>query len=192
MLSRDRLPFADRDCDDIDGWDQYIKGLTRCRGLHYIPFMSTRPPLLAAIAAALRTARKSHGLSIAALAAQGGVSPRLVSEFEHGRRPHVSLETALRLLQLVNVPVSIAGPQLGGGDEEARAARAALRRRTWVVEKSTLREQKAPHAPTSAAARLTAVAQASHLGVGLQTAPRQAMRREAAEHGVVKRVAKAR
>jgi transcriptional regulator with XRE-family HTH domain len=38
----------------------------------------------------LRQRRRALGMSIAALAAQVGVSPRLISEFELGKRPQVS------------------------------------------------------------------------------------------------------
>jgi transcriptional regulator with XRE-family HTH domain len=64
------------------------------------------PPLLT-IASALREARRSRRMSIAELAASAGVSPRLISEFEQGKRPNVSLETALRLLTLVGVSLHL-------------------------------------------------------------------------------------
>jgi transcriptional regulator with XRE-family HTH domain len=94
--------------------------------------MSLQPSLPTALATALRTARTTRGLSISALAAQGGVSPRLVSEFERGKRPHISLDTALRLLHLVRVPLSIAASPTEVSEEVARAERAARRRDTWV------------------------------------------------------------
>ena len=126
------------------------------------------------LAAALRSARQAAGLSVAELAAQGGVSPRLVSEFERGMRPHVSLDTALRLLQLVGVPLHVAAPVGERTDDEARSQRAELRRRTWVGQKSTMAEQAAPAAPTEYADRLGAVAHASLLAAGLEQAYREA------------------
>jgi len=59
----------------------------------------------ATMAAALRQARRARKISIADLAAQAGVSPRLISDFELGKRPHVSLATAMRLLELVGLRV---------------------------------------------------------------------------------------
>ena len=131
--------------------------------------MSTTGALIYELAIALRNARKGRGLSIAALAAQGGVSPRLVSEFERGRRSQVSLDTALRLLQLVSVPLSIGGLSAPAAEYE-RAARAARRRSTWVGEKTTLTGHSVPASPASHAARLMAVAQASRLAVNLRNA----------------------
>lgn len=151
--------------------------------------MSTNPSLVTDVAIALRAARKARGLSIVALAELGRVSPRLVSEFELGRRSQVSLETALRLLQLVDVPLTLAGSASAAGEDDARAKRAARRRSTWVGEKTTLTGQAAPPAPASHAARLVAVAQASRLAVNLETAHRKQMTREAAERPVTSRPA---
>ncbi|WP_345785840.1 helix-turn-helix domain-containing protein [Gemmatimonas sp.] len=64
----------------------------------------TRPD---ALATELRNARRPRGLSIATLAVEAGVSPRLISEFEQGKRSNVSLETALRLLSLVGVSLRL-------------------------------------------------------------------------------------
>ena len=149
--------------------------------------MSTETSLVTDLATALRAARKARGLTIAALAEQGGVSPRLVSEFELGRRTHVSLETALRLLQLVGVAVTVAESASTASEDTACAERAARRRSTWVGEKTTLGAQAGPPAPASHAARLTGVAQASRLAVDLQDAHRKQMTREAVEQPVTKR-----
>ena len=133
--------------------------------------MSSPPSLASRVATALRTARQGRGLSIAQLASRGGVSPRLVSEFERGKRPHVSLDTALRLLQLVRIPLEVAAPSSEVDNAEARAER---RRNTWVGQKTTLNAMAEPPAPASYAVRLSAVAQASRLAVGLQHAHRAA------------------
>jgi transcriptional regulator with XRE-family HTH domain len=42
----------------------------------------------------MTTARRNRRMPLAELAASAGVSPRLVSEFEQGKRPNVSLATA--------------------------------------------------------------------------------------------------
>jgi len=125
------------------------------------------------LAAALRDARQARRVSIAALAAQSGVSPRLISEFEQGKRPNVSLETALRLLQLMEVTVTPSGAPLPTDEDRGRSERAARRRRTWVGERSTLAAHDAPTPPAGAAARLAAVASASRLSMALQHAPAQ-------------------
>jgi transcriptional regulator with XRE-family HTH domain len=130
--------------------------------------LSLRPT----VASALRKARRGRGMSIAELAATAGVSPRLVSEFEQGTRPNVSLATALRLLSLVGVSIRLHDAVAVDDPEEARAERAAQRRRQWTGSLSTLQSQIDPSAPSSAAARLGAVANASVLAAGLQHASR--------------------
>lgn len=122
------------------------------------------------LASALREARRARKVSIAALAAQSGVSPRLISEFEQGKRPHVSLVTALRLLQLMDVTVSVSGAPVPTDEDRARLERAEHRRRTWTGEQSTLSAHHEPKAPGGAAARLAAVAGASRLAVALRQA----------------------
>lgn len=119
------------------------------------------------LADALRAGRHAEGLSIAELAEQAGVSPRLVSEFENGKRPNVSLETALRLLALVHIPLAISPAPTA-----AAALRVAARRRTWTAWKGTRADQDAPAAPSKPADRLAAVARASRLAVGLRKAAR--------------------
>ena len=85
-----------------------------------------RPPI--SLASALRRARRARRKSIADLAAEAGVSPRLVSEFEQGKRSNVSLETALRLLSLVGVSIRLHNAAALDVSEQARAERAAQRR----------------------------------------------------------------
>ena len=150
----------------------------------YIPFMYARRPLTERLADALRAGRHSAGFTVAELADRGGVSPRLVSEFERGIRPHVSLDTAVRLLQLVGVSLDIAEATSALSEEQARAERAEHRRRTWVGEKSTLAAQSAPPAPTAPADRLIAIAQASRLTLDLQRAHREARRVSSAKKPV--------
>ena len=129
----------------------------------------TRPD---ALATELRNARRQRGLSIATLAASAGVSPRLISEFEQGKRPNVSLETALRLLTLVGVALHLHDAAAAEDPDQARVARAARRRSQWTGSLTTLQSQVDPPAPSSAAARLRAVANASALATALQRAAR--------------------
>lgn len=124
------------------------------------------------IAKALRKARIAKGYSIGTLAELGGVSPRLVSEMERGLRPHVSLDTALRLLQLVDAKLAIGPHALIDDEERARRARAEHRRRTWRVVKTTLDQQGDPELPETPADRLLAVAEVSRLAYGIQRAYR--------------------
>ena len=121
---------------------------------------------------ALRTARRRRGLSIAALALEAGVSPRLISEFEQGKRPNVSLETVLSLLSLVGVSFRLQEAKAPAA-AQARAARAARRLRHWTGSLSTLRSQVDPSAPASAAGRLGAVFTASRLATGLARSTRR-------------------
>lgn len=118
-------------------------------------------------------------MTVVALAKAVGVSPRLVSEVERGKRPHVSLETAFRLLQQVGAPLNFATGPTAVDEDIARAERAAHRRRTWKGTISTLSEQKPPEPPSDAATRLHAVASASQLVVGLQAAFQQQHRSKA-------------
>jgi transcriptional regulator with XRE-family HTH domain len=129
----------------------------------------TRPD---ALATELRNARRQRGLSIATLAVDASVSPRLISEFEQGKRPNVSLETALRLLTLVGVSLRLHDAAEPTDSATARAERAARRRNSWTGTRSTLDAQVDPSAAPSSAARLGAVANASALATGLQHAAR--------------------
>ncbi|MBL0939263.1 MAG: helix-turn-helix transcriptional regulator [Gemmatimonadaceae bacterium] len=126
---------------------------------------------VSAIAAALRAGRIARGLTIQALAERAEVSPRLVSEFERGVRPHVSLETALRLLALAQVPLTLTASAASD-----RASRAAERRRTWTGWQGTLADQGASSAPSTHGDGLVAVAAASRLAVGLKNAVRRSAR----------------
>jgi transcriptional regulator with XRE-family HTH domain len=99
-----------------------------------------------------------------------GVSPRLISEVERGRRAHVSYETAMRLLELVGVRVTFDAQRANASD--AARLRAEQRRQRWTGEQSTLVQQAPPPAPSSAVARLCAVARASHLADELRRAHR--------------------
>jgi transcriptional regulator with XRE-family HTH domain len=86
----------------------------------------------------LKNARRQLKLSRDELASRGGVSTRLVAELERGQRPNVSLESALRLLNVVGVSIIARSP----GDvtteirnspaRSDRAARAARRRQSWT------------------------------------------------------------
>ena len=125
-----------------------------------------------AIATSLRNARRKRGLSIAALAVDSNVSPRLISEFERGKRPNVSLETALRLLSHVGVSIELHTAGASDDAEQARKERAAQRRSQWTGTLSTLQSQGDQSASPSATARLSAVANASMLAFALQGAAR--------------------
>lgn len=123
--------------------------------------------LSAQIADLLKSARKALGLTQKELAARAGVSHRLWAEVERGERPHVSLETALRLLAEVGVTVRLTDPlgtshELNASTTAARAARAAVRRATWQGRQIRLSQegQEVDDGPTSApgADRLAAVA----------------------------------
>ena len=130
--------------------------------------MTVTLPAVGPLAQTLRAARKGRHLSIVQLAAMAEVSPRLISELERGMRAHVSFETAMRLLRLVDVSVTFE-PRPALADEAARI-RADQRRKLWTGEKSTLSKQASPSPSSDAAERLTAVARASGLAAGLQTA----------------------
>ena len=116
-----------------------------------------------AIGSALRQARTTHGISRAELAAQAGVSVRLVAEFERGQRPNVSLETALTLLQLVGLRLPFGDDASRTDVADARALRAARRRATWRGEKHRMGNAPPPPIPESAVERLAAVTSASRL-----------------------------
>lgn len=134
--------------------------------------MATDHDLVNRLATLLRTHRQDRGVTVVSLAAQVGVSPRLISEFERGKRPHVSLDTAMRLLHSVGAPVLSSAPAIGD-ETAARAARAARRRQTWRGAYSTLSEQSPPAPAPQFAERLLAVAVASQLAGGLRAAYQQ-------------------
>ena len=120
--------------------------------------MSRPLPRPDALATELRNARRQRGLSIATLAVDASVSPRLISEFEQGKRPNVSLETALRLLTMVGVSLHLHDAAEPTDSAPARAERAAQRRNSWTGTLSALHAQAAPEAPARTARAATAVA----------------------------------
>ncbi len=117
----------------------------------------------------LRTARKELKLSRDELARRGGVSTRLVAELERGQRPNVSLESALKLLNVVGVSVIARAPS--GATAEIRnasaaglerAVRAARRRQTWTGGHIHLHDEgDDPQPGRSKAKRIAAVSQVS-------------------------------
>jgi transcriptional regulator with XRE-family HTH domain len=89
--------------------------------------------------ALLRSARTHRRLSRAELAERGGVSVRLVAELEQGKRPNVSLESALKLLRAAGVSVVARAPDGGvveirdpSAAAREREERSAQRRKTWT------------------------------------------------------------
>lgn len=131
------------------------------------------------IGSTLRDARRGLAISQAELATRAGVTTRLVSEFERGVRPNVSLETALRILNEVGVVV-----QLGAPDgrsvrlvdptraDAARDARAQARRMHWTGQQIRLTDEgKAPDAPTAKTLRLAAVQRVSVQAHAIARAP---------------------
>jgi transcriptional regulator with XRE-family HTH domain len=125
--------------------------------------------LSARIGVLLKDARRHLGLSRADLARRGGVSVRLVAELERGQRPNVSLESALKLLNVVGVSVTVKAPhgaaaEIRGESADAleRAGRAARRRQTWTGRRVLLHEEgDDPQPGRSKANRLASVAQVS-------------------------------
>jgi transcriptional regulator with XRE-family HTH domain len=125
--------------------------------------------LSARIGVLLKGARRYLNLSRADLAERGGVSVRLVAEFERGQRPNVSLESALKLLNVVGVTVIATAPdgaaaEIRGEAAEtlARAARAAQRRQTWTGRRIHLHDEgNDPRPERSKANRLASVARVS-------------------------------
>ncbi len=55
----------------------------------------------------LRECRKTFGLTQREAAQLSGVSPRLWSECENGKRTQVGFETALRMLQTVGADITV-------------------------------------------------------------------------------------
>jgi transcriptional regulator with XRE-family HTH domain len=142
------------------------------------------------IGSLLKAARRRLALSREELARRGGVSTRLVAELERGQRPNVSLETALKLLDVVGVSVLATAPdgaaveiRSESGETLERAARAARRRQTWTGRHVLLHdESEDPLSLGSKTKRLASVAQVS----------RQAYAIAAARHGQPGRRAKGR
>jgi transcriptional regulator with XRE-family HTH domain len=117
----------------------------------------------------LKNARKHLSLSREELAARAGVSPRLVAELERSQRPNVSLETALKLLNIAGVSVVARAPdgavsEIRGASASRlqREARAVRRRELWTGRRVPLHEAGDDPLPVrSAAKRLAAVAEIS-------------------------------
>jgi len=125
--------------------------------------------LSARIGMLLKDARRHLNLSRADLAHRGGVSVRLVAELERGQRPNVSLESALKLLNVVGVSVIAQAPHGAAAEIRgesaaalARAERAAVRRQTWTGRQVHLHDEgNDPRPVRSKAKRLASVAQVS-------------------------------
>lgn len=117
----------------------------------------------------LKSARKQLSLSREELASRAQVSPRLVAELERSQRPNVSLESALKLLNVVGVSLVVKAPnglvaEIRGASalELERAARASRRRETWKGRHVYMHAAgNDPRPPESKARRLVAVAQVS-------------------------------
>ena len=128
----------------------------------------------------LRHARKDLKLSRAELASRGGVSTRLVAELERGQRPNVSLESALKLLNVLGVSVVARAPS--GATAEIRnastrglerAARAERRRQTWTGRHVHLHDEGDDPPPgRSIAKRVAAVSQVSRQAYSIASASR--------------------
>lgn len=125
------------------------------------------------VAEVLRAARRQLGLSQAEVARRSGVSVRLAREVERGERPHVSLETALRLMEALGIGVRLDNPdgatvviRTEASEAVARAARAAHRRTAWTGGVAALTTAPDAPAPGRGAARrvrgLTAVSAQAH------------------------------
>ena len=126
----------------------------------------------------LLLSRKQLGLSREELARRAQVSTRLVAELERGERPNVSLESTLKLLNLVGVSIVAKAPdgtiaQIRNGKSISleRETRAALRRRTWTGAHVQLHNAgEPPSGGRSRGARLSAVSQLSKQAFALSAA----------------------
>ena len=122
----------------------------------------------ARIGGLLKQARQQLALSRDELARRGRVSMRLIAELERGERPNVSLETTLHLLSVVGVTVVVQTPngetaemRSPAADATARAARAAVRRKTWKGRHVHLHdEENEPPPPRSGRGRKPATGRA--------------------------------
>jgi transcriptional regulator with XRE-family HTH domain len=131
----------------------------------------------------LRGARKHRALTRAALAERGGVSVRLVAEFEQGKRPNVSFESALKLLSAAGVSVVARAPhgevleirdRSAVAAAEARADRAAQRRNTWTGRTVRLHTSgDEPRPARSKSKRFAAVAEVSRQAYAVGAAGRR-------------------
>ena len=113
----------------------------------------------------LKSARRQQSISRADLAARGGVSMRLVAELEQGKRPNVSFETALTLLNAAGVSIVARSPygevvEIRNRSTAAleRAERAKVRRATWTGRRVSLHSSDdEPRPERSKPKRLSAV-----------------------------------
>lgn len=126
----------------------------------------------------LKSARKQLNISRTELAHRGGVSQRLVAELERGQRPNVSLESALRLLKLVGVTVTVSVPRRASvevsGASASAAERAAYRRQRWTGRQISLHDEGEDPKPTGTKSnRLAAVARVSEQAYALAAAYRR-------------------
>ena len=127
----------------------------------------------------LKRARRHMCISREELARRGKVSTRLVAEVERGQRPNVSLESAMKLLNLVGVTIAARAPdgataEIGDADSAAvqRGARASLRRRTWTGRHVPLRnESTAPDSGRTHVERLSAASRISRQAFAMSKAP---------------------
>ena len=121
------------------------------------------------LAVLLKKAREQLDMSREELAKRAGVSYRLVAELERGQRQHVSLESALKLLNEVGVSITATAPngdvaqiRSAEGAHLERLARAAQRRKTWKGSYALLhQEDLEPRPPRSASQRVAAVSKVS-------------------------------
>ena len=129
----------------------------------------------------LRRARGELAMGREQLARTARVSLRLVAEVERGQRPNVSLESTLNLLTLAGVTIVATTPS--GATVEVRsalsaavdrAARAAVRRRTWSgAHLQTRNAGTAPSGGRTSLERLAAVSQLSQQAYALAATGRR-------------------
>ncbi len=67
------------------------------------------------VGSAIRERRAELGLTISQLAVRSGVSIRLISELERGKRPGVTFSTLLRILTMLGLDLEIARRSGMGG-----------------------------------------------------------------------------
>lgn len=162
--------------------DWHIKGLPAHgspTSIRCLPFLG-EAMLSASLGPLLKSARRQLGLSRKELASRAGVSPRLVAELERGQRPNVSLESALKLLNLAGISIVARTPDGDGAEirparatDLERAARAAHRRETWKGRRVSLHDaSEAPAASGSKSRRLGSVARVSRQAYVLAAARR--------------------
>jgi len=131
------------------------------------------------LGALLKQARKQTGKTRQALAADAGVSVRLIAEFERGQRPNVSLDTALRLFDLLGMHIDVRLPQAAAQQAGAAhvsdasfAARAAHRLATWTGRHVSLHDDDSTvHLPQSDEEAVAAVWRVSQLAHAVAEAP---------------------